>query len=147
MSQNCFTRHLWQLVEAANGHEGWIRNCVSPLWDGGDVAFSSMLYEHVHVRYFLSLIIAADITLSPVRVCVRYQKSRIASRRQRQRSWLSGCTPELGRTTEAGLLESCTIWTYKDLRICGRKDIVMWNEQWLKTFFCKVFRHVKIGKW
>ena len=31
---------------------------------------------HVHVSYFLSLTIAADITLSPVRVCVWYQKSK-----------------------------------------------------------------------
>ena len=125
MSQNCFTWLLRQLVEAAISHEGWIRNCVSPLWDGGDVA-SQVCYMY---NYMYMWAISCHWQLLLISPCHLLEsvcgiRNRVSpSQRQRQRSWLSGCTPELGRTTEAGLLESRTIWTYKDLRICGRKDL------------------------
>ena len=96
MSQNCFTWLLRQLVEATISHEGWIRNCVSPLWDGGDVA-SQVCYMY---NYMYMWAISCHWQLLLISPCHLLEsvcgiRNRVSpSQRQRQRSWLSGCTPE-----------------------------------------------------
>ena len=125
MSQNCFTWLLRQLVEATIGPEGWIRNCVSPLWDGGDVASQvCYMYNYMYmwgISFHWQLLLISPCHLLESVCGIRNRVSPLSGSGNAAGS--AAVHQKLGRTTEAGLLESRTIWTYKDLRICGRKDL------------------------